>query len=225
MRKTLKRRKSILLPADCFGLYRHFPNGPPRRFCRDLIVKVARFPKKFPLSRCSLQLYTMASSGLALMRACALLFAFLFLQTTSAYVGSATISTTVLIIARDSTAAENSAAAGLRGYGIPFEVLTVPQTGIANLPVLNSSATHGNYGGIVLVSEVGYNYDASYYSALTRRQFNDLYAYQTTFGIRMVRLDVFPTADYGVTAKSGNLNDEPVSFTNTSSFFTSGLRK
>jgi hypothetical protein len=166
----------------------------------------------------------MASSYLSLARACALLFAFLFLQSTSAYVGSATISTTILIIARDSTAAESSAAAGLRGYGIPFEIVTVPQAGIANLPVLNSSATYGNYGGIVLVSEVGYNYDASYYSALTRRQFNDLYAYQSTFGIRMVRLDVFPTADYGVSSKIGNLNDEPVSFTNTSSFFTSGLK-
>lgn len=166
----------------------------------------------------------MASSCLSLMRACALLFALLFLHGASAYVGGATISSTVLIIARDSTAAENSAAAGLRGYGIPFEIVTVPQAGIANLPVLNSSATHGSYGSIVMVSEVGYNYETSYYSALTRRQWNDLYAYQTTFGIRMVRLDVFPTADFGVSTKTGNLNDEPVVFTNTSAFFTSGLK-
>ena len=166
----------------------------------------------------------MVSLLLFSMRGCALLFIFLFLQVASAYVGGATISTTILIIARDSTAAENSAAVGLRGYGIPFEILTVPQAGITNLPVLNSSTTHGNYGGIILVSEVGYNYDASYYSALTRRQFNDLYAYQSSFGIRMVRLDVFPTSDFGVSPKTGNLNDEPVSFTNTSSFFTSGLR-
>jgi hypothetical protein len=160
----------------------------------------------------------MASSCLSLMRGCALLLAVYFFQCTSAYVGSATISTTVLIIARDSTAAENSAAAGLRGYGIPYQIVTVPQEGIANLPVLNSSATYGNYGGIVMVSEVGYNYETSYYSALTRRQWNELYAYQSTFGIRMVRLDVFPTTDFGVSSKTGNLNDEPVSFTNTSSF-------
>jgi hypothetical protein len=166
----------------------------------------------------------MASSCLSLMRGCALFLGLLFLHGTSAYVGSATISSTVLIIARDSTAAENSAAAGLRGYGIPFEVVTVPQAGITNLPVLNSSSTHGNYGGIVIVAEVAYNYDTSYYSALTRRQWNDLYAYQTTFGIRMVRLDVFPTSDFGVSTNTGNLNDEPVSFTNISSFFTSGLR-
>lgn len=161
---------------------------------------------------------------LSLLRACALSFLLLFIHGASAYVGSATISSTILIFARDSTAAENSAAAGLRGYGIPFEIVTVPQAGISSLPVLNSSATHGNYGGIVMISEVGYNYDTSYYSALTRRQWNDLYAYQNTFGIRMVRLDVFPTTDFGVTSKTGNLNDEPVAFTNTSSFFTSGLK-
>lgn len=126
-----------------------------------------------------------------MLRASALSFVLFFLSTVSAYVGSATISSTVLIIARDATHAENSAAIGLRGYGIPYEVLAVPQAGIANLPVLNSSATNANYGAIVVCAEVGYNYDTSYYSALTRRQWNDLYAYQSTFGIRMVRLDVF----------------------------------
>jgi|TARA_R110002003_G_scaffold279_26_gene18220 hypothetical protein len=166
----------------------------------------------------------MASSCLSFLRACALSFILLFLHGASAYVGGATISSTVLIFARDATSAENGAAAGLRGYGIPFEVVTVPQAGITSLPVLNSSTTHGNYGGIVVISEVGYNYDTSYYSALTRRQWTDLYAYQTTFGIRMVRLDVFPTADFGVSTLTGNLNDEPVVFTNTSSFFTAGLK-
>jgi hypothetical protein len=165
-----------------------------------------------------------SSSCLSLLRACAAAFLLLFLHGASAYVGGATISSTVLIVARDSTAAENSAALGLRGYGIPYEILTVPQEGIPNLPVLNSSATHGNYGGIVMISEVGYNYDTSYYSALTRRQWNDLYAYQSTFGIRMVRLDVFPTSDFGVTSNGGNLNDEPVTFTNISGFATVGLK-
>jgi hypothetical protein len=166
----------------------------------------------------------MALSCLSFLRACAVAFALLFLHGASAYVGGATISSTILIVARDATSAENSAAAGLRGYGIPYEILTVPQEGIPNLPVLNSSATHGNYGGIVMISEVGYNYDTSYYSALTRRQWNDLYAYQSTFGIRMARLDVFPTSDFGVTSNGGNLNDEPVTFTNTSAFSTAGLK-
>jgi hypothetical protein len=164
------------------------------------------------------------TSGLSLLRACALCFVLVFLHGAAAYVGGATISSNVLIIARDATSAENGAAAGLRGYGIPYEVLTVPQAGITSLPLLNSSATNANYGGIVIISEVGYNYDTSYYSALTRRQWNDLYAYQTTFGVRMVRLDVFPTSDFGVSALSGNLNDEPVVLTNTSAFSTASLK-
>jgi hypothetical protein len=164
------------------------------------------------------------ASCLPLLRACVVSFLLLFLHGASAYVGSATISSTVLIIARDTTSAENGAAAGLRGYGIPFEVLTVPQEGIPNLPVLNSSTTNGNYGGIVIISEVGYNYDTEYYSALTRRQWNDLYAYQTTFGVRMARLDVFPTSDFGTTSLGGNVNDEQLAFTNTSAFSTSGLK-
>jgi hypothetical protein len=166
----------------------------------------------------------MASSCVFSLHACVCLLILFAVHSASAYVSSATISSTVLIIARDSTAAENSAAAGLRGYGIPFEVLTVPQSGITSLPLLNSSATNANYGSIVIISEVGYNYDTSYYSALTRRQWNDLYAYQSSFGIRMVRLDVFPTADFGVVSNGGNLNDEPVRFTNTSAFSTAGLK-
>jgi hypothetical protein len=166
----------------------------------------------------------MASSSQSLLRACALSCLFFFLQQVSAYVGSATVSSTVLVIARDTTSAINGAALGLQGYGIPYEILTVPQAGVASLPLLNSSATYGNYGGIVTVSEVGYNYDAEYYSALTRRQWNDLYAYQTNFGVRMVRLDVFPTTDFGVSSNGGNLNDEPVSITNTTGFPTANLK-
>jgi hypothetical protein len=165
----------------------------------------------------------MVSSSQSLLRACALSCLF-FLQHVLAYVGSATVSSTVLIIARDSTAAINGAALGLQGYGIPYEILTVPQAGITSLPLLNSSATYGNYGGIVTISEVGYNYDSNYYSALTRRQWNDLYAYQTNFGVRMVRLDVFPTTDFGVSSNGGNLNDEPVSITNATGFAAANLK-
>lgn len=166
----------------------------------------------------------MAPSFLSLLRACALSCLLLFLRGASAYVGNATVSSTILIFARDSPSAENGAAAGLRGYGIPFEIVLVPQAGIATLPVLNASSTYGNYGGIVVLSEVGYNYDDLYYSALTRRQWTDLYNYQTTFGVRMVRLDVFPTSDFGAVSNGGNLNDEPVSFTNITGFPTSNLK-
>ena len=165
----------------------------------------------------------MASTFPSVLQACVLSFLFL-LHSVSAYISSAIVSSTILVFARDTTSAENGAAAGLRGYGIPYEIVTVPQTGITNLPVLNSSATQGNYGGIVIISEVGYNYDNQYYSALTRKQWNDLYAYQTNFGTRMIRLDVYPTSDFGVSSIGGNLNDEPVAFTNITSFTSANYK-
>lgn len=166
----------------------------------------------------------MAYSSLSLLRACLGSSLFLFFHQASAYVGSATVSSTVLVIARDTTSALNSASLGLQGYGIPYETLVVPQAGISNLPLLNSSATNGNYGGIVVVGEVSYNYDNSYRSALTTQQWDQLYAYQTNFGVRMVRLDVFPTTEFGVVSKGGSLDDEPVSFTNTTGFSAANLK-
>jgi hypothetical protein len=171
----------------------------------------------------------MAPSLLSSLRTCAFAALFAFspraVADAPASVAGATISGTILVVARDQLSAQNGAFMGLQGYGIPYEVLTVPQEGVANLPVLNSSATHGNYGGIVIVSEVGYNYGDQYYSALTRRQWNQMWDYQTQFGVRMVRLDVFPTADFGtVSAVAGNVKDEPVVITNTTGFTTAGLK-
>ena len=48
----------------------------------------------------------------------------------------------------DATAASNGVL-GLQGYGIPYEVLTVPSTGVA-LPALNASEFVGNYGGFIV---------------------------------------------------------------------------
>ncbi|KAF2662497.1 hypothetical protein K491DRAFT_709857 [Lophiostoma macrostomum CBS 122681] len=169
----------------------------------------------------------MAPSMWLSLRACALTALAAFAQQASAeaaYIPGATVSSTILILARDQLSAQNGAFGGLQGYGIPYEVLTVPQAGISSLPVLNSSATHGNYGGIVVVSEVGYNYGDQYYSALTRRQWNTMWDYQTQFGVRMVRLDVFPTSDFGVSALGGNVNDQPVVITNTTGFTSANLK-
>lgn len=170
----------------------------------------------------------MAPSLLSSLRLCVLAAFTTFSQTVSAeaaYVPRATVSSTILVLARDQTAAQNGGYAGLQGYGIPYEVVTVPQEGIASLPVLNSTATNGNYGGILVISEVGYNYGDQYYSALTRRQWNQLWDYQTQFGVRMVRLDVFPTSDFGVVSNgAGNVKDEPVVFTNTTGFSTAGFK-
>ena len=103
---------------------------------------------------------------------------------------------TVLIIARDINSAK-TAHSGLQGYGIPYRVLVVPQGG-ATLPQLQSSATQGNFGGIVVLGDVAYNYGGgSFRSALTDPQWDQLTAYQKAFHVRMVRIDVYPGPKFG----------------------------
>ncbi|KAG9996660.1 hypothetical protein KCU78_g17344, partial [Aureobasidium melanogenum] len=70
--------------------------------------------------------------------------------------GGQTVNNTILVFARDQ-ASSYSATSGLNGYGIPYQLQLVPQAGIT-LPTLNSSATQGNYGGIIILSEVSYDY-------------------------------------------------------------------
>jgi hypothetical protein len=107
------------------------------------------------------------------------------------------VSGKILVLARD-TASAYSGTSGLRGYGIPYELVLVPKTGVT-LPVLNSSTTVGNYGGIILLSEASYDFGGTigFVSAITAAQFQEIFAYQVSFGVRLVRLDVFPTADFG----------------------------
>ncbi|KAI8933555.1 hypothetical protein NX059_009289 [Plenodomus lindquistii] len=166
----------------------------------------------------------MVPSSSSFSRVCILSCMLSLLHGVLAYVGGATVSSTILVIARDSTSAVNSAGLGLQGYGIPYQVLTVPQTGVTSLPALNSTATQGNFGGIVVIGDVTYDYNGLYNSALTSAQWSELYAYQTRFGARMVRLDVFPAAEFGVLALGGNTNDEPLTFTNTTAFPTANLK-
>ncbi|KAF2089035.1 putative extracellular serine-rich protein [Saccharata proteae CBS 121410] len=138
------------------------------------------------------------------------------------------VANTILILARDSTSAY-SAYSGFNGYGIPYQVVTVPQDGVT-LPTLNSSATSGNYGGIVVLSEVSYQYNTSFESALTTAQWQQLYDYQTAFSVRMVRLDAYPTADFGTTTAIDGAGccstgvEQLVSITNDTGFPTANLK-
>jgi hypothetical protein len=95
-----------------------------------------------------------------------------------------------------------SGSSGFNAYGIPYEVLIVPQAGIT-LPTLNTTATNGTYGGIVVLDELSYNYGGTigWASALTTDQWNTLYNYQIGFGVRMVRINVYPTTDFGKNPK------------------------
>lgn len=149
-------------------------------------------------------------------------------------VTATTVSSTVLVIARD-TASAYQGYAGLNGYGIPYQILTVPQGNVpggATLPPLNSSATVGNFGAIVVLSEVSYDYGTSgYLSALTSAQWDQLYAYQLNYGVRMVRHDVYPGDTVGASAinapNGGCCADgveQLVSISNATGFPTAGLK-
>lgn len=121
-------------------------------------------------------------------------------------VSAASVDSTILILARDSASA-SSASSGLDGYGIPFENLIVPQEGI-DLPTLNSSTANGNYGGIIVMGAVSYDYDGVWKSAVTEDQWDAIHAYQDTFHVRMVRIDEYPGPVFGefITAPYNRLN-------------------
>lgn len=136
-----------------------------------------------------------------------------------------TAASTVLVLARDSPSSY-SAFSGLNGYGIPYQVVLIPRDGAA-LPVLNSTATVGNYGAIVILSEVSYQYTNSFESALTQAQWAALYQYQVNFAVRMVRLDVFPSTETGTTALGGCCDtgeEQLISISNSTAFPTAGLK-
>ncbi|KAL5339246.1 hypothetical protein BJX70DRAFT_364799 [Aspergillus crustosus] len=148
--------------------------------------------------------------------------------TSSTIIPAATgaLAANILIIARDTTQA-SVASSGLNGYGIPFTTLVVPQAGV-ELPALNTSSG-GNFGGIVVAGEVSYDYGSdTWRSALTDDQWNQLYAYQLAYGVRMVQYDVYPGPKFGATALSGGCCADGVQqdifFSDVTDFPTSGLR-
>jgi hypothetical protein len=106
-----------------------------------------------------------------------------------------TVTSKILVFARNAAEA-TSGTSGLNAYGIPFQLILVPQSGIT-LPTL-SSGTVGNYGGIIVLSEVAYEYSSGWASGITAAQWQTLYNYQTAFGVRMARLDVYPGEEFGV---------------------------
>ncbi|CZT05215.1 related to extracellular serine-rich protein [Rhynchosporium agropyri] len=145
----------------------------------------------------------------------------------AAVVAGTSTKSTILIFARDAASAY-SATSGLSGYAIPYQVVTVPQAGVT-LPALNSSSTAGNYGAIVILSEVSYDYGGTvgFQSALTAAQLAALYQYQVSFGARMVRIDVFPGPAYGTSAIGGCCGagvEQLISISNTAAFPTSGIK-
>lgn len=108
---------------------------------------------------------------------------------------AATVDSKILILARDAYSA-STASSGLEGYGIPFQTVLVPKAGIT-LPSLSSSGTAGNYGGIIVLGAVSYDYDGAWRSALTDAQWTTIHTYQTNFKVRLTRIDEFPGPAFG----------------------------
>ena len=149
----------------------------------------------------------------------------------NAAVGGSSVNSKILILAPEGDVSY-SATSGFDAYGIPYQLVTVPQGGVA-LPTLNSTAKAGNYGGILILSDVSYDYSGDYHSALTQDQLKTLYAYQVAFGVRMVRLDTYPDDTSGTAAVKASDGSEGccadnveqlMSFTNTTGFATANFK-
>jgi hypothetical protein len=87
----------------------------------------------------------------------------------------------MLVLSTDETSSY-SATSGLNAHGIPYQLVNFPSGG-ATLPALNSSATSGNFGGIIILNEP---------TGITAAQWNAMYSYQQSFGVRMARLNADP---------------------------------
>jgi hypothetical protein len=142
---------------------------------------------------------------------------------------AATVDSTVLVLVRSADNAY-SVISGLQGYGIPYEVAYVPKAGF-QLPTLNSSATQGNYGGIISLSELAYEYDGGVWSSgISTEQYNSIYAYQTTFGVRFVRIDAYPQPAFGTAPADAGVGccgadvEQLISLTNSTGFPTANVK-
>ena len=115
----------------------------------------------------------------------------------SSVVDAFSVANTILILARDEGSAY-SAYSGLNGYGIPYEVVIVPSGGAALPTLANNGTETGNYGGIMIMGEVSYQYSDGFRSALSAQQWQDMFSYQEQYGVRMARINVFPTPEFGM---------------------------
>jgi len=141
----------------------------------------------------------------------------------------ATVDSKVLVLVRVGDSSY-SVVSGLQGYGIPYEVVEVPKTGF-QLPTLNSSTSQGNYGGIISLSELAYEYDGGVWSSgISNDQYAAIYTYQTAFGVRFVRIDAYPQPAFGTSPADqgvgccGNDVEQLISLTNSTGFETANVK-
>lgn len=137
-------------------------------------------------------------------------------------IAAITINSTLLILSRESNAT-SAATSILQGYGIPYQVVDLSLRG-SGYPQLNSTPDAGNFGGIVAVSARDYDGGDDWKSVLSDKQWQELYKYQEAFGVRLVRLNAWPSADFGVQSSGGKVvSDLPVAVSNAKSFSTANI--
>jgi hypothetical protein len=136
---------------------------------------------------------------------------------------------TALVIATDPTAADEAVSL-LQGYGQPTFLLSIPQAG-APLPALETGNTTGNFGLIIIIGLVTYDFGGTtgWASAITADQWNALYAYQLKYSVRMIHLDAFPGSFNGTTVAPGpsgccSAEDQSVYLLDPSFVPTAGLK-
>jgi hypothetical protein len=133
-----------------------------------------------------------------------------------------TINSTLLVLSREPNATASGVSV-LQGYGIPYQVVDLSLSG-SGVPQLNSTPDAGNFGGIVAVSARSYQGGDDWNKVLSDKQWQELYRYQEAFGVRMVRLNAWPSVDYGVQIVGGAvLTDQPVAITNAKDFATANI--
>lgn len=133
-----------------------------------------------------------------------------------------TVNSTVLVIVRDANATESGTSV-LQGYGIPYQVVDISLRG-GGFPQLNSTPDSGNFGGIVTISAREYKNDDDWKTALSDKQRQELYRYQEAFGVRMVRLNAWPSSEFGVQAVGNAVTtDLPIAVTDGKDFASANI--
>ncbi|KAF2260354.1 putative extracellular serine-rich protein [Lojkania enalia] len=132
-----------------------------------------------------------------------------------------TVNSTLLILSHDPNA--TSSVSVLQGYGIPYEVVNLSLKG-GGFPQLNSTPDTGNFGGIVAVSARDYDGGDDWKSVLSEVQWQEIYQYQEAFGVRLVMLNAWPSAHFGVqSVGAAVIADQPVSITDSNQFATANI--
>lgn len=151
-----------------------------------------------------------------------------FANSTIPVAQGATVGSTILVLVRSSDNAY-AVTSGLDAYGIPYEIAQVPQDGF-QLPTLNTT-NHGNYGGIISLSELAYDYGGgNWHSGISADQYTSIYNYQLAYGVRFVRIDAFPQPAFGTTPASQGVGccgadvEQLISLTNNTGFATANIK-